>query len=529
MGQDRPMTDRSSLSGHPDARPSGAVGVLMQHRYALLAVVLTLLYCCGLNSLWRMHPDGALYLGLGRSLAQQGEYVFNHSPHTFVLPGFPVMLACVFRLFGENYLAFNVMISLFGLGCVWGAYLLFREQSAPAPLLWVCLIFVSFSRTLYYYSAQILADVPFTFFCLMALVCGLKMLRTGGRASWLWFGAGALLWLAATTIRPFGPAAAMAFVAALWLRKDGIKEWRSNAARTLILAVLFACLAVPWVLRTARLQRELGPTVSYLGAFVVQRGVWRLACRFVPGVYNVIHGLSDALFGTDVGFTFGLICWALIILGAARHVRKGDRLLGAYALIYVPSTFLGGAGRRHLLPVLPLLYYWLAAGAIIVGSWLGRRVRFFAPERRRRVMGYVCIGLVLLPNLLRIGKVIYTNRSPRFYEVTDGGEPAMYREAAVWLTENVKDGGAVLVSEDRYIHYLTRMRTLHLTRFTRAEALAKLLERMKEEDVRYILSHPEHDHSPELIAALKKQAGDACRVLKDWEEMELLEVDPERL
>jgi type VI protein secretion system component VasF len=59
------------------------------HRRKLLAVVI-LLYALGFNGQWRMEPDSALYLTIGRNLAEGRGYTYHGAHHHLAYPGPPL-------------------------------------------------------------------------------------------------------------------------------------------------------------------------------------------------------------------------------------------------------------------------------------------------------------------------------------------------------------------------------------------------------------------------------------------------------
>ena len=51
------------------------------------------IYVAGFNGLWRMQPDAALYLSLGRNLVEGKGYTYLGQPHHLVYPGWPWLIA----------------------------------------------------------------------------------------------------------------------------------------------------------------------------------------------------------------------------------------------------------------------------------------------------------------------------------------------------------------------------------------------------------------------------------------------------
>ena len=49
-------------------------------------------------------PDSSYYIGLARSILEQGRYEFNFAPHVLYPPGYPALLALISIPFGISYL-----------------------------------------------------------------------------------------------------------------------------------------------------------------------------------------------------------------------------------------------------------------------------------------------------------------------------------------------------------------------------------------------------------------------------------------
>src|SRR5580698_10987842 len=91
-------------------------------RYAVAAIVIW--FALAISPAWLPTPDSALYLMLGRSVAQGHGYALDGHPHAYVPPGFPYMLAALERAGLGSMLCLNVAMGLIGLLSVWVSYLL---------------------------------------------------------------------------------------------------------------------------------------------------------------------------------------------------------------------------------------------------------------------------------------------------------------------------------------------------------------------------------------------------------------------
>jgi 4-amino-4-deoxy-L-arabinose transferase-like glycosyltransferase len=119
-------------------------------------------------------------------------------------------------------------------------------------------VLLAFSRTLFVYSSHVITDVPFTFFALLGLYCGARMLQEPSGLRWRWCLVAACLAAAACAVRPLGLALLMALAAALWLRASALRQWRANLAWTALLAAPTMAAAALWIHRGAAVGTAAG-------------------------------------------------------------------------------------------------------------------------------------------------------------------------------------------------------------------------------------------------------------------------------
>src|SRR6478672_2948307 len=96
------------------ALPDRILAFVDAHRRSLLIGVLTL-YLLGFNGQWRLEPDSALYLTIGRNLAEGRGYTYHGDHHHLAYPGLPWLFAATFKVFGvDTLLPAHVIILLCG-------------------------------------------------------------------------------------------------------------------------------------------------------------------------------------------------------------------------------------------------------------------------------------------------------------------------------------------------------------------------------------------------------------------------------
>ena len=458
--------------------------------YILAGVIV--LYALGLNDHWRFQRDGPYFFGLARSMLEDGSYEFNYRPHTKYSPGFPAMLAGIGYFYGlpdtvaDSFLPFNLLVSLFGIGSICLFYLILRELRSPPWLAFWALLFFAAARALYYYSAHILTDVPFTFFALAALLAMLKMRHAGGRvASWAWCVVTGLLAAVASIIRPVGPLLVVAVAAGLWAHRDALRHWLQRAGQTLLITIFVAAPIVWWSRVTRRMATE---GKHYFRNKVGSSAVYNVLASPFTRFIEHTEGLSEALCGTKTGTIAGTLILIAMLTGLFIWMYRGERELSTFTVLCFGAVVGGGwtLDDRYLLPGLAVVFYWTVLGTVAIGRYLGAKTDFWT-KRRLRIGGYVLCAMLLTINFIRIGKIVYKNRHPDFYEVVDHGRVAAYRPVLRWLRQNAERDDVIIGYEFSTLYYFTRLHGAPLPRYARNVESGWLRRQVIETDADYLV------------------------------------------
>ena len=497
----------------------------------LAALAVVALYALALNPYWRYQRDSAAYLTLARSLLEGRGY--TGSPVAYP-PGFPLMLAAIGKVSGMpqaiagGFLPMNAAVSALGLGLVGLMWLILRELSVSARERAAVIALVALSRTLYYYSTHIMTDVPFACCALAVLYCGLRMRRATGPASWAWASGAGVLVAAASSLRPLGPVLALALSAGIWLRRGSPERPGPRLARTALILLPMVAALIAWAAL-----RE-GPVVEHLGAYF--RGRVRLATlaalpgRVLLSSGDHLSGISESVTGAHAGTTFGALLCAIAGVGLVRSLRRANVAFTAFGILCIGAIAASGwpLGRRYMLPVLPVVFYWLVLGASGIGEWLGRRGPFWTAARLR-VVGHVCLGLMLSINLLRVSKVVQECRSPDFYRAVEKGRMVDYAALTDWLREHAEPDWTLLTHEHTTVGYFGRVRTAKLSRDTRDQKLTWLRNRVRENDVSHVVRDDRRPKAADVLHRLQRELPSAVELVFRAGELELLAVDGDAL
>src|SRR4051812_46038204 len=153
-----------AYASHQDAPPPLLSDRLLAFvdRYRRWVLVLILgLYAAGFNGQWRLEPDSALYLSIGRNLVEGHGYTYHGKDHRLAYPGVPLLFAGLFKTFGSDTLLPHLIVMwLMGLATLGLTYRLFLLH-AGRPTAVLITLGVALSRIVYRYSFELLTDLPF--------------------------------------------------------------------------------------------------------------------------------------------------------------------------------------------------------------------------------------------------------------------------------------------------------------------------------------------------------------------------------
>lgn len=419
-----------------------------------LATVTVLAFVLIVNSSWTATPDGALYLSLGESLARGEGYVFNGKPHTFVPPGYPLILAAAADILGNSFFVYRILMAVLGLLTAAAGYLLILRLCGRDVALLAGGLF-ALNHVLLENSALTLADVPFAFFTLVSLNAVLSAAHEKNRGVWLILAG--LLASAPPLIRINGlgvPPAAAFFLFCSW--KD------TPPVRRLCLIALFLILAYAptsiWVSWKSSFPASFGEG-SYLDQLMGRQIQDELGVM-LTALWGYIPETSYAL--TGVVLKTGILEFVaplVALIGAVGAWRRGDRLLVPLTVIQYGGLLLSPAGSRYVIFLIPALYMFLALGLLKIADRVAARTTRITPRR-------LLVGCFALLALLNVGHDIKTIVMARMALEPNGAESARslpYFTAARWLNTNAPDA-TVLTAHSRIIHYLSGCRTITLVR-----------------------------------------------------------------
>lgn len=276
-------------------------------------------------------------------------------------PVFPMMLVPVLKIFGLNFSAMKILMSLLSGVAFLSIALVFRE-ALPGRQLVFFLLLLALAPTFWTFKDAIFSDVPFLIFSFLSLALIQKMLSTppGRNLYLLSVLTAALVYLACGTRSQGLPLLPALLIADVW------------KAKRIRLAPMLTCgLVVLFLFIQNRLFHTQAERLQYLS--LDPHLMWS----------NVLHYAGALSAYWNNGYSHGVryVCFVAALLlagvGYVRRLRHGPGPLEIYLPLFLfPLLFwVFQQGIRYLLPIIPLYLFYILEGAKGIGSKVLPRTR----------------------------------------------------------------------------------------------------------------------------------------------------------
>jgi len=445
-----------------------------RHRHVLLAAVAAL-YLLAFNGQWRVEPDSALYLTIGRNLAQGRGYTYHGIPNDLAFPGFPVFLAGMFKVFGRHAVfAAQIALLLMAMATLGLTYrLMWLFVGRPTAVLVTAM--VGLTHALYKYTVELRNDLPFLM-GIMAVLAGYEAVfhrrpageENGAAAAtsqgsarwydWALLGLGlAVAVVTRPTMQAFVP---IVLFATVWGIARGTIR-RRPAVISLLVVLLAGAAFVLLDPRTSANGRFGGYEEFVLSRVTHFRETLTLIFRdnlrklFEPT-------MAESVFGHELGPGVNTVA-GLVLLGFTFvFVLRRRPLWGLWVVATIGTVLLVFPLDRYFLPVLPILALAWWQGIVWVHRRLARlswsaRLSTASPAAVANVIAALLLATWVGPNLVKMTQVVLEQRRVPFLKHYKVGRYAPVKELADGVNRLVEPHAAVLVQHKlgRILTYLS--------------------------------------------------------------------------
>lgn len=469
---------------------------------------LFVLYSVSFTGRWRVAPDSALAMSLGRSLVEGAGFVYHGRPHKWVEPGLPWAVAASFRAFGsESYPPLAVFVLACGVAALALAYQFFRLQlGRPGAVLLTALLAVT--ETFYRYCYQIVTDMPFLVGLLAVLLAYERLTqplqdasgggpRQPGGKWWDW----AMLAVGTLVMNAFRPTV-ITFVGALAVATAWhILRGPNRLRQALVLAVVAASMLAFRLTdpRRATVGESAHREATLKSLLTERRGfaLHRMFTRYLPEMLS--EHTPEAVLGVELGTGLDQVFSVTVVaLGVALATRRV--LWGAWVAATVAQMAFWLPRERYYLPILPLLLLALWYAAL----WLERRLK--PPYGKVAFAG--ALLFLFVPNLLQDGVFIAEQRW-RGITTSDLRDPSIRPlvEMGGVIAQRVDDDDIVLAESFRELTYFSRKIVLGAPRALRQPPTEKQEQLFDEElrrAARLFAVMPEEKNSRHVLALIER-------------------------
>lgn len=317
--------------------------------------------------------DFAHYIRHAQNIATCRDYAdtgYIYNPHHVRLapktypPGFPLLLAPLYALFGMDIDLFKALISVLYVASFAVSVLYFREW-APPPLSLIGSALLFFNPWMLNFKNQVISDVPFLFFLLLTLL-GMRRAQKAERPTVIQALVFGLLLAFTAAVRTPGVLLIPALLLSDLYRSRRVTRFAAVStivALTLVLLTRFA----------------FGSETSYMDQFSewsiagVGNIVWSWFSKDLPRLFHAPKSLAPARYILSSAGVLLSLYGAIACAARRRMTVLGFFLVLYLALVAVWPTY---QGLRFLIPALPAYFVFAVYGLHSLTTRLRTRFRF---------------------------------------------------------------------------------------------------------------------------------------------------------
>ncbi len=450
----------------------------------LLAFTLRLCLACSVEQ--TITPDGVHYIELAGRLMKGN---FKGGLSTYWAPLYPLLVGLSSLIFRDVEFAGRLVSMVAGTLLVLISHRLFRNWYGKRVAI-VGAFLVALHPLLIYYSTTVLTEVTYTLFFTWGVLVGWSALKEGTKRTNL--GAGAIFG-ASYLLKPEAAGFLLLLIVMIVLKRLLMKSasWQRSARNALLLWAGFLLVAAPYLFY---LRHQTGAwTLSGKTSAHLLQGSRAAAGDFDPVPSSSVADKTSAIVQLTKALRFEYEIFNLIFppafvllvgLGLFRTSWTAERSLKElYLLSFVAATLAGYAitlpNIRFLMPLLPLLFCWLAKGATDFADWVIETLSNF--QRTRRIIPYVKNSVVPITVA-----VLLVSLLPLFIYLLRGDKWDDYygqKQAAQWIAQHDHGRAPVIMATLPITAFYAKGRNVGIP----DEDYPSLMSRAQREQVDYLV------------------------------------------
>ncbi|HSV14361.1 MAG TPA: hypothetical protein VLI90_08885 [Tepidisphaeraceae bacterium] len=415
-----------------------------RHRWWLFAGV-ACFYLAAFNGQWRLQPDTALYLSLGRNLAEGKGYTYLGRPHHLAYPGWPWLIAVTFKLFGtQSLLPIHVVLFLIAIATIALSYRLFLLHSGR-PTAVIVAVGLAVTKTFFTFGFELWSDMLFAA-GVMAFLAGYEAVwreRPPGvnepahRARWYDFGllVGGLA-VAVVTRPTMWPLIVAITGAMLYSAIKGHVRWQRYVGAAALITVVAAATFALARHRTAAGGEQITGEYERYALQQASHLSQTLARAVTVNLRDLMDwAASDTLFQVRFGIFNRALSLLVIALGISLFRERV--LWGLWFCALLITIVLVLALDRYFLPVIPLLVF--AWWQLLV------RINRALPRAWGNLVFLGLLGAAMGINISKCGGIVIQQRTRPFLAHYSRGEYAAVPALAAEIAKHTGDDAVVLI------------------------------------------------------------------------------------
>ena len=436
--------------------------IKMNRDYLIIAITFILVFSFIFNVNLDLNGDNFNYLILAKALVQGKGYVSLISgaevPVNFYPPGYPVILAFLNIILGDNIIAFKIINGLFFLISIILLFNICKNITNNKHFFFSVSILLLLNLHLMRFSTMIMSEMPFLFFSTLSIYFVYKFPADNKfyKSPYLY-----LLIISLSIsyyIRSIGISIFIATVLHFLINR----KWKIS----LSVVAGFILLYIPWAVRNLvhGLKSRYPDTVLALNPWQPEEGEISSVSEFLDKMIanfneTTIKGYVDALFpflnvDYDAGSSFIFVLFSVIIITVvftgAYNMGKLRYLFTFFLAcnIFILMLWHGGNGIRYVVPSIPVISVSFYNGLLLIVKKITSKRKVFT------VFAYsiLIMGILSFPLIRKL----------EFYNSMDYPPPYMnYIKIARYLKENTPESSIVCGRKPEILYYFSERPSLN--------------------------------------------------------------------